>query len=596
MNSVNISGMLKNMLSQGFTTNHCLFELIDDSCGANATEIRIGYVIEKEEGNDIHKLFIIDNGIGMSKDKLKSSHILHSRSNVSDTKHGRFGIGRKHALVHFTQNKHSVTTLSQSYNEKSSKNELFELKIDFEDSIKENQLIISPHSISTVSEKIWNEYSINKDSTGTITIIDCEESLIKELIHTINTKEIEISVKYLIGMTYCKYIQSGNKISLCINGSSVNIPAIDTIHWNKSDAKNKYELSIYHDKDTKTNRAYLQKGDTYGCFDIDFSNKSKTKFNGSKPKPHEKYIGDIELISAYKENWHTIENSLFESMGLTVKENSINGEKGASGCQDFIEFLGGIFVSRNNKIIARFPPAIPKAGDHDKKPFFKKTRHFISFSPLNAETDDDYTLDNVFNIQINKSKIDEYAKEHHVWYVIRKLSDDFTYKTHNAYKQKLIEPEPVPSFIKPIPSSNEPTPSSIKPTPSPIKPTPSSIKPTPSSIKPTPSSIKPTPSSIKPTPSSIKPTPSPIKPTPSSIKPTPSPIKSITSPVKTENNQHKSNKDVIVQLQKLSEITKNINIDNINEIRNIECSNIYDNIKIITEYLNKSNIVTNILN
>jgi DNA topoisomerase VI subunit B len=94
---INISGLIQNMLDSGFDDKDSLAEFIDNSFGALASKVNIHIDTETNQ------IIITDNGSGMTKDVLASACVLHNRTKASDDKQGCFGIGGKHAMVHFTQ-------------------------------------------------------------------------------------------------------------------------------------------------------------------------------------------------------------------------------------------------------------------------------------------------------------------------------------------------------------------------------------------------------------------------------------------------------------------------------------------------------------
>ena len=218
-NGISIPGMLKNMMREGFSTNHCLSELIDDSQGAGSTIIKI--LIEGKH------LVISDNGCGMTREKLRSSHYFHARSTAS-TRHGRFGIGRKHAIVHFTGLKCVAQTVTRSAEDAN----LSQLNIDFPDVIKTGNLHLYAHGIEENVRPIWNMYAVDKDSNGTMTYLECAPSIIEELITRATSDNISNSLRYFLGSTYNNYIKNGGQIILSINGEPISILPIDRLCWN----------------------------------------------------------------------------------------------------------------------------------------------------------------------------------------------------------------------------------------------------------------------------------------------------------------------------------------------------------------------------
>ena len=74
----------------GFTIKNSILELIQNSIDAGSTKIYINH--NKNED----KLFIIDNGNGMTYDEIKDMSKLYKHNETSkDFKHGKFGIGAK---------------------------------------------------------------------------------------------------------------------------------------------------------------------------------------------------------------------------------------------------------------------------------------------------------------------------------------------------------------------------------------------------------------------------------------------------------------------------------------------------------------------
>lgn len=127
--SINHVGMLENMLDSGFTTLHCLNEDLDNSLGAGATRIRTILITNGQTP----QLVISDNGKGMILEELRQAYVLHNRKSATNHKQGRFGIGGKHALAHFTQLKGKTLTLTRP---KEDMTKRFELEINFDETSK----------------------------------------------------------------------------------------------------------------------------------------------------------------------------------------------------------------------------------------------------------------------------------------------------------------------------------------------------------------------------------------------------------------------------------------------------------------------------
>ena len=86
-------GYLNSMMAQGFDTYKCFCELIANSIDAGATEIDITI-----NGDTLE---FIDNGVGMSADKLNDMFCMHY-ANSSVARMGVYGVGAKNALLNLS--------------------------------------------------------------------------------------------------------------------------------------------------------------------------------------------------------------------------------------------------------------------------------------------------------------------------------------------------------------------------------------------------------------------------------------------------------------------------------------------------------------
>lgn len=420
-NSINISGLIKNMLDSGFDTTDCLGELIDNSLGAKATNIKIHFIDDfKYYQDDINKtnyvILFADNGIGMNKNELDNCYILHNRQTANDERSGYFGIGSKHAKIHFTQYKHTSRTISKKVD-----TNLAEIEADWEAAVNNNEYNPKSHQITLDGNNIWNEYNIN-NNYGTIDIIPCNKSIYESIILNINN----IVQKY--GRMYYQNIKECT-LSLYINEKEnckeYIVKSLDPLEWDNigDDYKQIKTLDVRINKDNKIFVFFKnnKKNSEIVFYDeIDKKEKIMDKYEENTIKK-----GTIIIISTYNKEWKNHDNS---------------------------KILGGRYIQRTNKIIDHFEIPFPTSGDFDKREFIAYSRHLINFT---------HVLDKEFQVQINKSHIKENDINHHIYesikYLNKKFSEDI-YKKHSTelkpvvLKPKPVEPEPVkPKQVEPKP-------------------------------------------------------------------------------------------------------------------------------------------------
>jgi len=238
--SVSHSGILRNTLAEHFTTRDCVNELIDDSLGAKATRIRIGL----DTSGPKPVFWISDNGVGMTQEELQRAHILHNRGTPTNEKHGRFGIGRKHALTQFTQLKGTILTLTRP---KENMSKRFELEIDFVDVIKKDLYDVRANKLAADNMGLWDKYAMDPTSHGTITIIEIDDDIVRELEEMMESPFLDKNknLSYTLGETYSEWLEQGATIEIVHNENHIRIQPHDFLQWDEIDEENKSEM-VFH--------------------------------------------------------------------------------------------------------------------------------------------------------------------------------------------------------------------------------------------------------------------------------------------------------------------------------------------------------------
>jgi hypothetical protein len=465
MSAINISGMLKNMLREGFSTIHCLIELIDDSQCACASIIHISIDSKK------NILILSDNGIGMDRDKLKTSHCFHSRS-IASNKHGRFGIGRKHALVQFTQLKGSSTTVSLSKEDM----RLSQLNIDFPEVIKTNSLTLYSHGIEETIRPIWDKYAVDKDNSGTMTYLQCDATVLKTLIDMSNSTNIDNSLFYKLGTTYHHFLSNGGKIIISVDDEPRNVYEIDRLYMdsNPNNIMTEHCLDIYYDPtNTSDTRAYYKekyvksKKDEIGYGKIE---NNRYKFVPGNPPTEFIKLGNVTLQCVYTVDGIAFQEENLINNGITIP-NSDSSDANCPSLPAFEHQLGGTDLTRNDKIITIFPPTKPKSGDTEGYKYTEKARFSIRYNVLEEgtilENDDVYTQDDVFAIEVNKSRVDEKLIHSNIWKTILEIQKKFSSDCYKRLDPKQIAkqtktaevlvPEPTEEFVDASSEPSEPS-------------------------------------------------------------------------------------------------------------------------------------------
>ena len=488
---IDTRGTLKNILNQGISTLHAIGELLDNSISAGATIIKI-YL-----NPDTNKLIVSDNGCGMTREELKVAATFNKRS-LASSKHGRFGAGETHAGVQLTQLEGSVRTVSR----KSGRDALSQLDINFPDVIESGERVICPHGIEEdVHHRSWDVHAVDKDGSGTLKEYECNKDIISELITKINSQNINNSLRYSLGTIYFNYLNGGGKICLNIagNADAICIIPIDRLRLDSAEDKIKYELEIYRNPLTGEVRAYFTEDNTApedtsgvdwdschengtlsvntiaqmklylesrelkksgtkqelanriskdlerGATEEGYYTQKEKKFEKGTPPDEIVRIGSVALECVYRSptDWFSKQRDELEAIGIYVPD------VGADGIEELRRVLGGTDIQRNGKIITSIQ-AKKTTMSRGVYPFTENSRSSVKFYLDLATSDDEYTLDNVFNIQVNKSRIDTSLINESVWSTIEKLSLNFAMSCYKKYGETVVANTAVNSVVSPI--------------------------------------------------------------------------------------------------------------------------------------------------
>ncbi len=401
-NSINISGMMMNMLSSGFDTIDCIGELIDNSIGAHAKNIHI-HLLD-------HLVIFVDDGEGMNKEELNKCYCLHERKDASDTRSGYFGIGSKHAKIHFTQHQFANTTIS-----KKKDTDLMEIEADWKEAVDKGTYYPQAHKISSDSKEMWDNYSISQKH-GTLDIIPCDKKIHTEL----NDKIDEIINK--LSITYYEYLIKNN-ISFFIDSKENKLKSYDPISWAKATNENKKEqiLEVWKNKLTGNIYTFYKKGNKIQYLNT-YDKPIRNDYN--YPLENCEQISTITIKSVYINSW--------------------------TSNMDLGHELGGIYLKRSGKILDHFKCSIKNAGDYHYRNFLSIARHLVIFNS---------SLDKEFQVQINKSHIKEADINENIRETIKKLTESFSKDLFTKFKKTEViprKPEPInPGPVNPGPVKQE---------------------------------------------------------------------------------------------------------------------------------------------
>ena len=357
--AIDYSGLVQDLLEFGFTTPHVLSEVIDDCFGAGA--MNIDFHINTTD----HEMLIVDNAKGMTENELVLSHRLFKRTEASDERQGRFGIGSKVAKVHLTQHRQPTTVIS-----KTATSEINQITVDWSKAVQHNTLELVATEASRRNEDLWNKYCTG---TGTVTRIPLHPKIEKEIITSLE----DGTFKKTFGRMYSKDLLEGKVIKFLYNDTIIVLEPIDILELDTCTFKQSTEVEVW------------QKDDTFRLYFVD-GNGEKIFYNPNSRHTHNKDIPvDFTMVGKM-----TIDSAI---------KCQIDKKKDVKWT-DWKAEDGGFYFRRMNKVVehsrgpAESESGTTGGGDYHKRLILNTSRHIISFNS---------SLDTYFGIEINKSHLKE---------------------------------------------------------------------------------------------------------------------------------------------------------------------------------------------
>ena len=240
---MNVGRTLNAFTDGTYTVEQALYEFIDNSEAASATNVLIQAITD--QGDNLEKIVVADNGTGMSRQALKDS--LEFAGEIRERHKfevSEYGVGMK-AAAHSLATSWTVVTRDNS-------GQVSGAILDF-NQIAKDQKYIGPFTESgqDIYQQLWNEYSLDKHATGTINILaELKQTQYNSATNFIGHTGAGIRHHRRISRRYYDVIDSGRlSIYTCKNGESRKIlESSDPLRRLEGETEVLLEQSLYHAK------------------------------------------------------------------------------------------------------------------------------------------------------------------------------------------------------------------------------------------------------------------------------------------------------------------------------------------------------------
>ena len=225
--------LLQGFSRYGYTPQTALADLIDNSIGAKARRIRID-ISEQIDGSN--KVYIVDDGIGMTLDRLKSALAPGSPSDIQNSDLSKFGFGMKTASLEISPSGFSVLTRSNQ------EGNLSAASIFMDDQTGTGAIKARFWSTSHISQTWISKLESLVGPGGAGTMIIWEDADLKEAdmykgdrgTKEQTRKRIENRISQHLGTVFHRWIEGTNSSNQTV---TITFQGADVEPWNPLDSK-----------------------------------------------------------------------------------------------------------------------------------------------------------------------------------------------------------------------------------------------------------------------------------------------------------------------------------------------------------------------
>jgi Histidine kinase-, DNA gyrase B-, and HSP90-like ATPase len=407
--AVSIRGMLQNELNRGVTPVQCLSEFADNSFSAGATQLILWI-------DTVANILCISDDAGIKKD-LRAAFRFHERSTASE-QHGRFGMGAKFAIICLT----NLKSIARIFTRPNRGDRVKQLDLDFPTAVHANDLTINPHGLEEEYVSLWKKHAIKEDHAGSVFHLPCDASIMQNLVSMITSVQVENSLRYQMGTSYCTDLSAGKKYQIILDGKEYPVVPMDRLCWDDIPEEDKMEVVLsvfYHPESPSDVRAYYTDPFTekYG-YRLKMNFGRTDHFVEEDPLDNFKPLGNVIVQLAYSEDWVSLMEEPLKMIGVEVPKKV--------GRASVRKSLGGVEFVRNEKVVKVLPTKKPGNGDRNLACMYENTKMRVSFQAvMENQVDHSKTMDDVFGTQVIKSELNENGISPSVQAAPKQLQSDF---------------------------------------------------------------------------------------------------------------------------------------------------------------------------
>jgi hypothetical protein len=387
-NKINVRGLINSALKKGFSVRDCLSEFLDNVLDAGGKHCFVQHFLRGHPLSNSHQSYMVvsDDAGGMSIGVADSCLTIHNEKTPSADKNGFAGIGMSTAMSNLAQLKDISLILSKQRN-----GDIVQVAINFTQWCENGSWNPVAHDVSAKNLYLWEKYAINKEH-GTVIILALDQHISNELIAKADVIYDDFA------KTYASYPEFVIRLKLT-DAEPVVVEYVDVLDKENVSEDEYYSTHIEVFRNDSETRVYYLNGNSQMAR-INFADIKGAKLLDYPPSEGYSKVCEFELEHSYMPD---------------------KGEDTSARKQ------GATYFQRERKIISSITNPSITSGDLDKRKVLEFTNHRVNY---------DFSGDNVFKTQMNKSKLSSDNIDNAVWKTIEFLKSYWCDKYIKAHKLK----------------------------------------------------------------------------------------------------------------------------------------------------------------